>query len=68
MAMFQLRCRDVGFDCSGVVQGATKEDVLKQAAAHAAEAHGTAITPELAAKVSGLIRAQPADGPDSPAP
>jgi predicted small metal-binding protein len=68
MAMFQLRCRDVGFDCPGVVRGATKEDVLQQAAAHAAEVHGTTVSPELAAKVSGLIQAQPVDGPDSPAP
>ena len=39
--MFELHCKDVGFDCPGVVRGATKEEVLKQAAAHAAEAHGT---------------------------
>jgi predicted small metal-binding protein len=57
-AMFELHCKDVGFDCPGVVRGATREEVLKQAAAHAAEAHGTQITPELAAKVSALIREQ----------
>jgi predicted small metal-binding protein len=54
--MFELHCKDVGFDCPGVVRGATKEEVLKQAAVHAAEAHGTQVTPELAAKVSALIR------------
>ena len=53
--MFELRCKDVGFDCPGVVRGATKEEVLTQAAAHAAEAHDTVVTPELAAKVSALI-------------
>jgi predicted small metal-binding protein len=54
--MYQLRCRDVGFDCPGVVRGATKEEVLKQAAAHAAEAHDTEVTPALAEKVSALIQ------------
>jgi len=60
--MFELRCKDVGFDCPGVVRGATKEDVLKQAAAHAAEVHNTEITPELAAKVLALIREQSVGG------
>ena len=60
--MFELHCKDVGFDCPGVVWGATKEEVLKQAAAHAAEAHGTQVTPELAAKVSALIRDQGTGG------
>jgi predicted small metal-binding protein len=63
--MFELRCRDVGFDCTGVVRGASKEDVLKQAAAHAAQVHGTTVTPELAEKVSSLIREQPADARDA---
>jgi predicted small metal-binding protein len=56
--MYELHCRDVGFDCSGVVRGATKEDVLKQAAAHAVAAHGTEVTPDMATKVVGLIREQ----------
>ena len=63
--MFELRCRDVGFDCAGVVHGATKEDVLKQAAAHAVQVHGTTVTPELAAQVSSLIRERPADTRDA---
>jgi predicted small metal-binding protein len=57
--MFELRCRDVGFDCPGVVHGATKEEVLAQAAAHAAQAHDTVVTPELAEKVSALIQERP---------
>lgn len=63
--MFELRCRDVGFDCAGVVRGATQEDVLKQAAAHAAQVHGTTVTPELAERVSALIRERPADARDA---
>ncbi len=54
--MFELRCKDIGFDCPATVRGATKEDVLKQVADHAAKVHNTQVTPELAAKVSGLIR------------
>jgi len=54
--VFELHCRDVGFDCPGVVRGQTKEEVLRQAAEHAARVHETKITPEVAAKVEGLIR------------
>jgi len=35
-----LRCRDPGFDCDGVVQAATNEEVLQQAKTHAREVHG----------------------------
>jgi predicted small metal-binding protein len=64
--MFELRCKDVGFDCPGVVRGATKEDVLQQAAAHASRVHNTQVTPELAAKVATLIREQPAGSQSDP--
>ena len=63
--MFELRCKDVGFDCPGVVRGATKEDVLKQAAAHAAQAHDTTVTPALAEKVSAVIREREDAAPGS---
>ena len=54
--MYELKCKDVGFDCPGVVHGDTKDEVLKQAAAHAKQVHNTEVTPELAAKVSSLIK------------
>jgi len=54
--MFELRCKDVGFECHGVVRGATKEAVLQQAAAHAVEVHGAEVTPALAAKVMAVIQ------------
>lgn len=38
--MKELRCRDVGFDCEGVVRASTEEEVLRQAAQHAATVHG----------------------------
>jgi predicted small metal-binding protein len=54
--MYELKCKDVGFDCPGVVRADTKEAVLQQAAAHAKQVHNTEVTPELAAKVSSLIK------------
>lgn len=59
--MYELRCKDVGFDCAGVVRGATREVVLQQAAAHAAQVHQTEVTPEMATQVSGLIREVPGE-------
>ncbi len=38
--MKELTCRDVGFDCDGVVTGETDDDVLTQAVAHVKEVHG----------------------------
>lgn len=38
--MKELRCRDVGFDCSAVVRAETEEEVMRQAAKHAAAVHG----------------------------
>lgn len=54
--MFELRCRDAGFDCAGVVTGRTREEVLRQAAEHAAQVHQVQVTPEMAAQISTLVR------------
>jgi predicted small metal-binding protein len=52
-----IRCRDVGFDCNGVVRAKTEEQVIKLAAEHAAAAHGVKeITPEILKKVKAAIR------------
>ena len=40
-----VRCRDVGFDCNGVVSAPTEEEALKQVAAHAKEVHGVEVVP-----------------------
>lgn len=67
--MFELRCRQVGFDCPGVVSGDTKEAVLQQAAAHAAQVHGVQASPALAAKVMAAIQqVQPQADAAGPAP
>jgi predicted small metal-binding protein len=36
----ELNCRDVGFDCEGVIHGESEEDVMAQAAVHARDVHG----------------------------
>ena len=63
--MFELRCRDVGFDCPGVVRGMTKEAVAQQAAAHAVEVHGAVVTPALAATVMAAIQNGESHGLDA---
>ncbi len=65
--MFKLHCRNVGFDCPGVVRGATKEEVLTQAAAHAADVHGAEVTPGLAATVMAAIQDCESKGRDASA-
>ena len=52
-----ISCKDVGFDCEGVVRAETEEEALQIAAAHAKEVHGIQeITPEIAEKVKTAIR------------
>jgi predicted small metal-binding protein len=38
--MKELRCREVGFDCGGVIRDETEEGVMRQAADHARTQHG----------------------------
>ena len=52
-----VRCRDVGFDCNGVVRAPTEEEALKQVAAHAREVHGVeSVPPEVVQKVKSVMR------------
>ena len=53
--MKELKCRDVGFDCDGVLRGETEDDVMAQAGPHAKEAHGVDVTPETAAQITTLV-------------
>jgi predicted small metal-binding protein len=54
-----IRCRDVGFDCNGVIKAKTEEEALKLAAEHAMKVHGLKeITPEIVAKVKSVIRTE----------
>ena len=53
----QVHCRDVGYDCEGVVQAETEAELLQKVAAHAKEAHGLKeVTEEIVAKVKSVIR------------
>lgn len=52
-----LRCRDLGMNCDFEAHGATEDDIMRQAAAHAQRAHQIAdIPPELASQVRAAIR------------
>lgn len=53
--MKTLRCRDAGFDCEGIIQAASEEEILSQAAEHAQAAHNVQVTPELAEQLKTLI-------------
>ena len=52
-----VRCRDVGFDCDGVVRAETEEEALKQVAAHAKSVHNIeTVPPEVVEKVKKVMR------------
>lgn len=55
--MKTLRCRDVGFDCDGVMRAETEEEVLRQAAEHAKTVHNLSeISEQAVAKIRAAIR------------
>lgn len=55
----RFACGAVIPDCAFEAQAESEQELLKQVAAHAAEAHGVKeITPELLSKVKGAIREQ----------
>ena len=52
-----IRCRDVGFDCNGVIKAATENEALAMAAEHAKTVHGVKdITPEIVQKIKSVMR------------
>jgi len=54
-----VRCRDVGFDCDGVVRADTEEELLQQVAEHAKTAHNLEeVTDEVVEKVKSVIRTE----------
>ena len=57
-----IHCRDVGFDCDGVIRAETEKEALEMAAAHAEEVHGLQeVSPEVVAKVQSVMREEPAE-------
>jgi predicted small metal-binding protein len=55
--MLELRCGELFEGCTGVVRAATQDEVLTQAATHAAEVHGlTEVDEETRAALVGATR------------
>ena len=58
--MLSITCRDVGQNCDCVVEGETEEELMKNAAKHAAKDHGYTeediMTPEMKEKIKLHIR------------
>lgn len=51
-----LHCRDVGFDCPGIIKADNENEVLQMAAQHASEVHQVQVTPEMAEQIKTLIQ------------
>jgi len=52
-----VNCREVGFDCEGVIRAETEEEALKLVAEHAKEVHGIEeVPPEVVEKVLSVMR------------
>ena len=52
-----VRCRDVGFNCEGVVRAETEKEVLKQVAAHAKAVHNLeTVSEEVMVRVRQVMR------------
>ena len=54
--MKTLRCRELGFNCAHVIQAESEEEVVAQAAQHAAEVHHFTVTDEVEGQVRTIIR------------
>ncbi len=55
--MPSMRCKDVGLDCDFEATAATEDELMKQVAEHAAEAHNMkTIPPDVMDKVKKAIR------------
>ena len=52
-----IHCRDVGFDCDGIIRAKTEEEALQDAAQHANAVHGvTEVTPDIVMKIKSVMR------------
>ena len=52
-----IHCRDVGFDCNGVIRAKTEEEALTLAAEHARKVHNvTEITPAIVDKIKAVMK------------
>ena len=54
-----IRCRDVGFDCNGVIKAKTEEEALALAAEHAKAVHGlNEVTQEIVEKIKSVMKTE----------
>ena len=54
---YVVNCRDVGFDCDGVVRAESVDQLLQQVAEHAQSTHGlNEVTDEIVEQVKSVIR------------
>ena len=54
---YVVNCRDVGFDCDGVVRAESVDQLLQQVAEHAQTTHGlNEVTDEIVKTVKSVIR------------
>lgn len=52
-----IHCKDVGFDCEGVVRANSDQEVMQLAVEHAKSVHGvTELTSDMVEKVKSVIR------------
>lgn len=52
-----VRCRDLGFDCDGVVRAPTEQDALQEVADHARQVHGVdPVPPQVVQRVREVMR------------
>ena len=52
-----IHCRDVGFDCNGVIRAKTETEALTLAAEHARKVHNvTEITPQIVEKIKSVMK------------
>jgi predicted small metal-binding protein len=52
-----VNCRDVGFDCDGVVRAETEEEALQLVAEHAREVHGIQdVPPDVVEQVRAVMK------------
>jgi predicted small metal-binding protein len=58
-AKYYIACAEIVPDCTFTDSAATKEELMRQVAAHAADHHGiTEVTPELAAQFRAAIKSR----------
>jgi predicted small metal-binding protein len=52
-----VNCRDVGFDCEGVIRAETEEEALRLVAEHAKDVHGMEeVPPDVVEKVRAVMQ------------